>query len=150
MPATPLYPFGYGQSYTDFKYSNLRVSPGQIYQAENAEVTVDVTNSGKLPGVETVQLYVHERYTPVAIPVKQLKGFERVALNPGETKTVTMKLTPEDLMLLDRDMHWTVVPGTFDLMIGKSSADIVLSQPLEVQVTNPLNAHGLSIDPAAN
>ena len=150
MPATPLYPFGYGQSYTDFKYSNLRVSPGQIYQAGNAEVTVDVTNSGKLPGVETVQLYVHERYTPVAIPVKQLKGFERVALNPGETKTVTMKLTPEDLMLLDRDMHWTVVPGTFDLMIGKSSADIVLSQPLEVQVTNPLNAHGLSIDPAAN
>ena len=120
MPATPLYPFGYGESYTDFKYSNLRVSPAQIYQAGNAEVTVDVTNSRKLPGVETVQLYVHERYTPVAIPVKQLKGFERVALNPGETKTVTMKLTPEDLMLLDRDMHWTVAPGTFDLMIGKT------------------------------
>jgi beta-glucosidase len=150
MPATPLYPFGYGESYTDFKYSNLRVSPAQLYQAGNAEVTVDVTDSGKLPGVETVQLYIHERYTPVAIPVKQLKGFERVALNPGETKTVTMKLTPEDLMLLDRDMHWTVVPGTFDLMIGKSSADIVLSQPLEVQTTNPLNAHGLSIDPATN
>ncbi|MHB1795942.1 MAG: fibronectin type III-like domain-contianing protein [Acidobacteriaceae bacterium] len=138
MPGTPLYPFGYGLSYTEFKYSNLRVAPAQIYQAGNAEVSVDVTNTGKQPGVETVQLYVHERYTPVAIPVKQLRGFARVALNPGETKTVTMKLTPEDLMLLNRDMHWTIVAGTFDLMIGKSSDDIVLSQPLQVQVVNPL------------
>ncbi len=148
MPATPLYPFGYGLSYTDFKYSNLRVNPGQIDQGGNAKVSVEVTNSGKQPGVETVQLYVHERYTPVAIPVRQLKGFERVALNPGETKTVTMKLTPDDLMLLDRDMHWTVVSGTFDLMIGKSSGDIVLTQPLQVQASNPLNSHGLSIDVA--
>lgn len=149
MPATPLYPFGYGLSYTDFKYSNLRVSPEQIFQDGNTKVSVDVTNTGKQPGVETVQLYVHERYTPVAVPVKQLKGFERVALNPGETKTVTMKLMPEDLMLLDRDMHWTVVSGTFDLMVGKSSADIALSQPLQVQVNSPLKSHGLSIDTAA-
>jgi beta-glucosidase len=149
MPATPLYPFGYGLSYTDFKYSNLRVNPAQIYQAGSAEIKVDVTNTGNQPGVETVQLYVHERYTPVAVPVKQLKGFERVALNPGETKTVTMKLMPEDLMLLDRDMHWTVVSGTFDLMVGKSSSDIVLSQPLQVQVNSPLKSHGLNIDTAA-
>ncbi|MGB8479567.1 MAG: glycoside hydrolase family 3 C-terminal domain-containing protein [Acidobacteriaceae bacterium] len=149
MPGTPLYPFGYGLSYTEFKYSNLHVTPAQMYQAGNAVVSVDVTNTGKRPGVETVQLYVHERYTPVAIPVKQLRGFERVALNPGETKTVTMKLTPDDLMLLDRDMHWTVVSGTFDLMIGKSSADIVLSQPLQVQVASPLQPHGLSIDTSA-
>jgi hypothetical protein len=87
--------------------------------------------------------------TPIAIPVKQLKGFERVALNPGETRTVIMKLTPEDLMLLDGNMQWTVVSGTFDLMIGKSSADIVLSQPLEVQVESPFKSHGLSIDTAA-
>jgi beta-glucosidase len=72
-----------------------------------------------------------------------------VALNPDETRTVTMKLTPEDLMLLDRDMHWTVVAGTFDLMIGKSSGDIVLSQPLQVQAVDPLRGHGLSIDTAA-
>ena len=149
MPGTPLYPFGYGLSYTAFKYSNLRVTPAQIYQAGNATVSVDVTNTGKQPGVETVQLYVHERYTPVAVPIKQLKGFKRVALNPGETKTVTMTLTPEDLMLLDRDMHWTVVSGTFDLMIGKSSSDIVLSQPLQVQVDSPLKSHGLKIDTAA-
>ena len=149
MPATPLYPFGYGLSYTEFKYSDLHVTPAQIYPGGKAEVSVDVTNSGKRPGVETAQLYVHERYTPVAIPVKSLHGFERVALNPGETKTVTMKLSPEDLMLLDRDMHWTVVPGTFDLMIGKSSGDIVLSEPLEVEGDNPLGGHGLSIDTAA-
>lgn len=149
MPGTPLYPFGYGLSYTEFKYNNLRISPAQIYPAGNAKVSVDVTNTGKRPGVETIQLYMHERYAPVAIPVKQLRGFERVTLNPGETRTVTMKLTPEDLMLLDRNMHWTVVPGTFDLMIGKSSGDIVLRQSLEVKGTNPLTDQGLSIDTAA-
>ncbi|MGO8720847.1 MAG: glycoside hydrolase family 3 C-terminal domain-containing protein [Acidobacteriaceae bacterium] len=136
MPGTPLYPFGYGLSYTQFKYSNLQIRPAQIDPSGNTEVNVDVTNVGKQPGVETVQLYLHERYTPVAIPVKSLRGFQRVSLNPGETKTVTMKLTPDDLMLLDRDMHWTVVPGTFDVMIGKSSADIVLSGQLQVNGTD--------------
>jgi len=143
MPGTPLYPFGFGLSYTDFKYSNLRVNPGQIYQGGNAEVSVDVTNTGQLRGVETVQLYVHERYTPVAIPVKQLRAFERVELNPGETRTVNMKLTPDDLMLLDRDMNWKVVAGTFDIMIGKSSADIALTQPLQVKVVDPLIGQGV-------
>lgn len=141
MPATALYPFGYGLSYTDFKYGNLRISPAQIYQGGSAQVSVDVTNVGKRRGVETVQLYLHERYTPVAIPVKQLRGFERVALDPGETRTVTMKLTPEDLMLLDRDMHWTVVPGTFDVMIGKSSADIVLRGSFAVKTSDPLSGN---------
>ena len=138
MPGTPLYPFGYGLSFTQFKYSNLHVGPAQIDQAGNAQVSVDVTNAGTRSGVETVQLYVHERYAPVAIPVKQLRGFQRVPLNPGETKTVVMKLTPDDLMLLDRDMHWTVVPGVFDIMVGKSSADIVLTEPLQVKGSNPL------------
>jgi beta-glucosidase len=133
MPGTPLYPFGYGLSYTEFKFSNLRINPEQIYQSGNTEVTVDVTNVGKQPGVETVQLYLHERYTPVAIPVTNLRGFERVVLNAGETKTATIKLTPEDLMLLDRNMHWVVAPGTFDVMIGKSSADIVLTGAFDVK-----------------
>ena len=143
MPGTPLYPFGAGLSYTDFKYSNLHVGPERIYQGGNAQVTVDVTNIGKRPGIDTVQMYVHERYTPVAVPVKQLRGFERVELNPGETKTVTMTLTPDDLMLLDRDMHWTVVAGTFDVMIGKSSGEIELTEPLQVNVVNPLTGQGL-------
>jgi beta-glucosidase len=143
MPGSPLYPFGAGLSYTNFKYSNLHVSPGHIYQGGNATVTVDVTNSGPRSGVETVQMYVHERYTPIATPVKQLRGFERVELKPGETKTVEMTLTPDDLMLLDRDMHWTVVAGTFDVMIGKSSGEIELTEPLQVKVVNPLTGQGL-------
>ena len=132
MHGTPLYPFGYGLSYTNFTYSKLRITAPQISSQGSTEVSVDVTNSGKRSGVETIQMYLHERYTPVATPVKNLRGFQRVALNPGETKTVTMKLTPDDLMLLDEDMHWKVVPGTFDVMIGKSSANIVLTQPLQV------------------
>jgi beta-glucosidase len=132
MPGTPLYPFGYGLSYTQVKYSNLRVSPEEINPTGNVQVSVDVTNTGKQRGVETVQLYLHERYTPVATPVKNLRGFQRVELSPGESRTVTMEIKPDDLMLLDNDMRWKVVPGTFDVMIGKSSADIVLTRPLQV------------------
>ncbi len=142
MPGTPLYPFGYGLSYTDFKYGNLRITPPQIYQGGNAVVSIDVTNVGNRTGVEVPQLYVHERYAPVSLPIKQLRGFDRVSLTPGETKTVTMKLTPEALMLLDRDMHWTVVPGSFDLMIGKSSGDIVLRGFLEVKSADALTGEG--------
>jgi beta-glucosidase len=133
MPGTPLYPFGYGLSYTNFRLSNLRVTPTQIDSTESADVSLDVTNTGKRAGVETVQLYLHERTTPVAIPVKSLRGFVRVELNPGETKTVTMRLGPEELQLLDSDMHWRVVPGTFDVMVGKSSDEIVLKGTLDVR-----------------
>jgi beta-glucosidase len=132
MPSTPLYPFGYGMSYTNFEYSNLHVEPAEIHPAGEARVTVDVKNIGSRAGVETVQLYVHEKYAPVSTPVKQLRGFERVALDPGETKTVTLKLGPEDLQLLDLDMHWRVVPGDFEIMVGKSSADIALEGLLKV------------------
>jgi beta-glucosidase len=133
LPGTPLYPFGYGLSYTHYQYTNLRIEPPQIYTGGSAKISVDVENAGKRAGVETVQLYVHERYAPVATPIKQLRGFERIALEPGEKKTVTMNLTPNDLMLLDRNMHWVVVPGIFDIMVGKSSADILLKGTLEVK-----------------
>ncbi len=95
-------------------------------------MSLDVTNAGDRAGVETVQLYIHEKYAPVSTPVKQLRGFERVSLNPGETKRVTIGLTPEDLQLLDIDMRWRVVPGDFEIMIGKSSADIALKGILKV------------------
>lgn len=133
LPGSPLYPFGYGLSYTRFAYSNLRVNRTRIYSGGNCQVSVDVQNTGSRAGVETVQLYVHEQYTPIAVPVQQLRGFARVDLAPGETKTVSFTLGPEDLQLLDRDMHWVVVPGTFDLMIGKSADDIALRGTLEVQ-----------------
>jgi Glycosyl hydrolase family 3 C-terminal domain/Fibronectin type III-like domain len=132
MPATPLYPFGYGLSYTHFEYSNLKIEPAEIHAGGDARVTLDVKNTGSRVGVETVQLYVHEQYAPVSVPVKQLRGFERVALEPGQTRTVSFQLTPEDLQLLDIDMHWRVVPGDFDIMAGKSSADIPLKGILKV------------------
>ena len=132
MPATPLYPFGYGLSYTNFEYSNIRITPNEIHPAGSARISVDVKNAGSLAGVETAQLYVHETYAPISTPVKRLRGFERVALEPGETKTVTFALGPEDLQLLDQDMHWVVVPGEFEIMVGRSSEDIPLKGTLKV------------------
>src|SRR5437016_1825699 len=118
MPGTPLYPFGYGLSYSKFEYSNLRIDPAEIHPAGSARVSVDVKNIGDRTGVETVELYLHEAFTPVATPVKQLRGFEKVALEPAVTKTVTFTLTPGDLQLLDQKMHWVVVPGDFEIMVG--------------------------------
>ena len=133
MPATPLYPFGYGLSYTNFRYSNLHTEPSAINSDGKVMVSVDVENSGMRAGVETVQMYLRERFTPVATPVKQLRGFERVHIDPGQKKTVNFMLGPEELQLLDQELHWKVVPGTFDVMIGKSSADIVLKGSFEVK-----------------
>jgi len=132
MPGTPLYPFGYGLSYTKCDYSNLHVEPAGIHPGGEASVTFDVKNTGDRAGVETAQLYVHEEYAPVSRPVRQLRGFARVALAPGETKTVTLRLTPEDLQLLDIDMSWRVIPGDFDIMVGGSSADLPLKGLLQV------------------
>jgi len=132
MPATPLYPFGYGLSYTQYEYSNLRIDPPQIHPEGAASVSVEVKNTGDRSGTETVQLYVHETASPVATPIKQLRGFERVDLKPGETKNVTLTLTPDDFQLLDRDTHWRVVPGDFEIMVGKSSEDLPLRGVLKV------------------
>jgi beta-glucosidase len=132
MPATPLYAFGHGLSYTTYEYSNLRIEPAQIHPEGVTRVSMEVKNTGDRVGVETVQLYIHETAGPVATPVKQLRGFERVELKPGETKNVTLTLAPEDLQLLDRDMHWRVVPGDFEIMVGKSSDDLPLQGVLKV------------------
>jgi beta-glucosidase len=140
MPATPLYPFGFGLGYTQFKMSNLKSGPQRIVAHGSTTVSVDVTNTGKRAGVETVQLYLHERYTPVAEPLMNLRGFERVELNPGETKTVTMHITPEEMQLLGSDMKWKVVPGTFDVMVGRSSTDIDLTESFEVKESDRSSA----------
>jgi beta-glucosidase len=132
MPSSPLYPFGYGLSYTRFSYRNLVVDTPRIHPGADARVHVEVKNVGDRSGIETAQLYTHERFAPVSTAIKQLHGFQRVALGPGESKTVSFTLTPEDLMLLGLDMHWSVVPGTFDIMVGGSSADVPLTATLEV------------------
>ena len=151
MPGTPLFPFGYGLSYTQFRYDNLHIDPAGIYSGGNARVSVEVSNAGNRAGVDTVQLYVHERFAPVSTPVKQLRGIGRVALEPGEQKTVTFTLTPEDLQLLDRDMRWRVVPGSFDIMIGESSSAILLRGTLQVKgsggITGLSTAASLSAPP---
>ena len=117
----PLFPFGFGLSYTTFKFNNLKVEPQEIRQQGTAKVTVDVTNTGSRAGDEVAQLYIHQRVASVTQPVLQLKGFERVTLKPGEKRTVTFRITPEMLAIWDIDMHRVVEPGVFDVMIGASS-----------------------------
>jgi beta-glucosidase len=148
MPATPLYPFGYGLSYGSFKYSNLHVSPAEISPGGTVTVSVDVENTGHRAGTEVVQMYLHQHYAPVSLPAEQLRGFDRVALQPGETKAVKLTVRPQDLMLLDRDMLWKVSPGAFDVLLGSSSADIALSASFNVKApSGPLAGRGVSTQP---
>ncbi len=117
----PLFPFGYGLSYTTFKFDNLKVEPQQIMQAGTAKVSVEITNTGTREGDEVPQFYIHQRVASVTQPVMQLKGFERITLKPGEKRTVTFNITPETLSILNIDMHRVVEPGVFDMMVGPSS-----------------------------
>ena len=96
-------------------------------------ISFDVTNTGNRSGSEVVQLYINDVISSVTTPVKELKGFEKVALEPGEKKTVHLKLTPEDLSLFDRDMNFIVEPGIFEVMVGSSSKDIKLKGEFEVK-----------------
>src|SRR5207249_1075850 len=113
LPSTPLFPFGYGLSYTTFAYSNLRLSAAKIPAGGSVTVSVDVRNSGDRAGDEVVQLYVRDDVASVAEPVKALKGFRRVALRARESRTVMFKLDPDALALYDRQMRRVVEPGTF-------------------------------------
>lgn len=117
-PTTPLFEFGHGLSYTTFRYTNLRVSPGRILPGARVTVTVDVQNTGKVAGKEVVQLYVNDVASSVTTPVEALKRFEKVSLSPGQRKTVTFELGPDDLALLDENMNWVVEPGEFEVMVG--------------------------------
>lgn len=114
----PLFEFGYGLSYTTFKYSNLRVSPSTIGPAGQVRVSVDVRNSGSREGQEVVQLYINDLVSSVTTPVKVLRGFEKISLKPNQSKTVNFVLTPSDLALLDEHMEWVVEPGVFEVMVG--------------------------------
>jgi len=132
MPATPLYPFGFGLSYTTFEYANLRIDPGEIAPSGTARVLVDVTNTGGWAGQETVQLYVRDLLGAVTTAAKRLRGFVKLALAPGETKTAEFALGPAELALLDRDLQRTVEPGDFEVILGASAEDTRLRARLTV------------------
>ncbi len=117
----PLFPFGFGLSYTTFKFENLHVQPSQIQTGGTARVTVDVSNTGDREGDEVAQMYIHQRVASVTRPVMALKGFQRITLKPGEKRTVEFTVTPDALSLLDVDMRRVVEPGAFDIMVGPSS-----------------------------
>jgi beta-glucosidase len=121
----PLFPFGWGLSYSTFKYANLRATPDSIGPQGRATVSVDVTNSGAIRGDEVVQLYIRDEVSSVTRPVKELRGFRRITLNPGETKSVEFVLGPDELSFLNRDMHRVVEPGTFAIMAGGNSVDLI-------------------------
>lgn len=131
VPHTPLYPFGYGQSYTTFGYSELTLDKNNMTIEEKLGVSVKVTNTGKLAGVETVQLYIRDEVASLTRPVKELRGFQKIHLNPGESKQVTFTLKPQDLAFYDRNRKWTVEPGTFVIMVGGNSVE-TLSATVEV------------------
>ncbi len=118
----PLFPFGHGLSYTTFKFANLKLSPARIAPEGETTVSVDVTNTGSRAGDEVAQLYLRDRVSSVTRPVKQLVGFRRIHLSPGESQTVQFKLTPAELGFYNADMRWVVEPGKFDIMAGSSSA----------------------------
>lgn len=133
MPATPLYEFGFGLSYTTFEYSNLTILPKEINNKGSVDITVEVKNTGAVKGAEVVQLYINDIISSTSKPVKELKGYEKVSLEPGEKKTVKLILSPEELSLFDRNMNFVVEPGTFEVMIGSSSQDIKLKGQFEVK-----------------
>ncbi len=121
----PLFPFGYGLSYSTFKYSNLRLAPDTIGPQGQTKISVDVTNTGKSRGDEVAQLYIRDEVSSVTRPVKELRGFQRITLDPGQSHTVEFMLGPEQLSFLDHDMHRVVEPGTFKIMVGGSSVDVI-------------------------
>lgn len=128
-----LYPFGYGLSYTTFEYSDLEISPKVITPDQKATVRLKVTNTGKRAGDEVVQLYIRDILSSITTYEKNLAGFERIRLKPGETKEVTFTLDRKHLELLNADMKWIVEPGEFAIMAGASSEDIRLNGILTVE-----------------
>ena len=123
---SPKFPFGYGLSYTTFEYSNLKLSKNKIKSTEKITVSLNVTNSGKVAGEEVVQLYLRDKVGSVVRPIIELKDFQKIKLNAGETKTVQFTIDKEKLSFYNANLQWIVEPGDFDVMIGSSSADIRL------------------------
>jgi beta-glucosidase len=133
MPATPLWEFGFGLSYTKFEYSNLKINPEETGTYGEVSISVDVKNSGDRKGSEVVQLYIRDLIASVTVPVKELKGFKKIMLEPGEQKTLDFKLQHDDLAFYNKSMDRVVDPGTFAVMVGSSSEDIRLKGEFNVK-----------------
>jgi beta-glucosidase len=121
----PLFPFGWGLSYSTFKYANVHAEPEAIGVLGSSTISVEVTNTGKMRGDEVVQLYIRQEFSSVTRPVKELRGFRRISLEPGGSKTVKFTLGPDELAYLNRDMHRVVEPGTFKIMAGGNSVELI-------------------------
>ena len=118
---SPLFPFGFGLSYTTFQYSDLKLSSPTMNKNGSVSLSIDVKNTGSLRGAEVVQMYIRDNYSSVSRPVKELKGFKKIWLDPGQSQTVTFNINPELLSFYNKDMKWVLEPGDFTIMVGTSS-----------------------------
>lgn len=125
---SPLFPFGFGLSYTTFALKNVRLKKKRIGKKDSTPLLVDVTNTGQRAGAEVVQMYIRDCVSSVTRPVKELKGFKKVFLQPGETQTAVLDITPESLAFYDVNMQYVVEPGEFEIMVGTSSRDADLQK----------------------
>ena len=131
---SPLFPFGFGLSYTTFQFGEPRLARTSIRRNQTTSVHVNVTNTGTMIGDEVIQMYIRDKVSSVTRPVKELKGFQRITLEPGRTATVPFDITPEHLAFHNIDVEYVVEPGEFEIMIGNSSRDQDL-QKLTLKVT---------------
>ncbi len=132
LTGKPLFPFGFGLSYTTFQYRDLKVDKPEFPTGESCEIRFTIKNSGNHDGEEVVQLYLHDRLSSLARPVKELKGFKRVFLKAGEEMEIRFTITPEMMKMLNQELEWVIEPGEFRLMIGASSMDIRLREVIKV------------------
>jgi beta-glucosidase len=133
LPGDPLFPFGFGLSYTEFRYSDLMITPTEISPDGKARISCTIANAGPVAGAEVAQLYIHDALASVVRPVLELKGFKKVFLEPGASATVTFDLGPAELALLDANLKRVVEPGEFQVFVGSSSRDIRLKGTLSVK-----------------
>ncbi len=137
MPNDPLYPFGYGLSYTKFNYSPISLSMPTISPAQPVTIKLTVTNSGNFDGEETVQLYIRDMVATVTQPVKELKKFQKVYLKKGESKEISFSLTTEDLKYVNSDLKWVYDPGAFKIFAGGNSRDVGVADLTGVEPVKP-------------
>ena len=128
----PLWPFGFGLSYTKFEYSDLKIARKELTEKDNIEVTVKIRNTGKVTGKEVVQLYINDKISSVTTPVKVLKGFIKTEVKPGGTVTLNFRVPCKELGLWDKNMNYVVEPGEFEIMIGASAEDIRLKDSINL------------------